>query len=153
MVGKTTVASPRPWLCLRSGVTPFAAIPGPTPPRTPSPPPPQSAASCKPTPLRPQDRSHPVRPAPSPPPPRVASPRPPQPPRGSGALTLVCRRRPVRPPPIRRRSRGHRRPPSAPLWPTPEPPSLSTVHRCPESRAHQLLRSCNEGGKIYLVCP
>jgi hypothetical protein len=83
--------------------------------------------------LNPVRRRHPVRGRPVRPPP-------------------VRRRRPVRPPPIRHRSRGHRRPPSAPLWLTPEPPSLSTVHRCPDSRGYQLLRSCNDGGKIYLLC-
>jgi hypothetical protein len=100
MVGKTTVASPRPWLYLRSGRDSLRCDPRAHHTSRALPDSPWSAASCKPTPLRSQDRSHPVCPAPSvrrrpvwPPP----SPRPPPPPRGSGALTPLCRRRPVRP--------------------------------------------------------
>jgi hypothetical protein len=106
---------------LGSCVTPFAAIPGPTLPRAPSPPPPVRR-QLQTHPTRPQIRSHPVRPTPV----RrraVCPPRPPPPPRRSGALPAVRCRRPVRHPPIRHQSRSQRRPPSAPLWPTPEPPS------------------------------
>jgi hypothetical protein len=208
MVRKTTVASPRPWLCLRSVRDSLRCDPEahptsralPTPPSPPRrrqlqthPPPPREACPrplqlhrgsaalttvrcrpLRPAPVRrnctrdpppspqsaaatlhrgsgalnPVCRRRPVRGRPVRPPPS----RPPQLHRGSAALTTVRRRRPVRPPPIRHRSRGHRRPPTALLWPTPEPPSLSTVHRCPESRGYQLLRSCKEGGKIYLLC-
>jgi hypothetical protein len=96
MAGKTTVASPRPWLCLRSGRDSLrcdrrahpssrALLASSSPPPVANPPH-----------LAPKVRSHPVRPAPSSPPRRVPPSLPP-PPRGSGALPAVRRRRPVRP--------------------------------------------------------
>jgi hypothetical protein len=154
MVGKTTVASPRPWLYLRSGRDSLRCDPRAHHTSRALPDSPWSAASCKPTPLRSQDRSHPVCPAPSV---RRRPVWPPPLPPSAATAPWIWRPHPTlpppprAPPPIRHRNRSHRRPPTASLWPTPEPPSLSTVHRCPESRAHQLLRSCNEGGKIYLV--
>jgi hypothetical protein len=164
----TPVANPP-----ESAAAPVRPCPSPPPPReacprpcTGHPPPsPHSAAATthrRSGVLNPVRRRHPVRGRPVRPPPvrRNCTGDPSPSPqsaaatshRGSGALNPVRRRRPVRPPPIRHRSRGHRRPPSAPLWLTPEPPSLSTVHRCPDSRGYQLLRSCNDGGKIYLLC-
>jgi hypothetical protein len=113
---------------------PSTPLLGPTPPRVPSPAPlvrrhPGVKSRKKSTPPRPQSAAAPWirRPPPSPHPPPESPP-----PLRDTVNTPLLSAIGVSP----SSPRDHRRPPSMPPWPTPapampEPPSLSTVHRCP----------------------